>query len=212
MHKSTPVRPVATPCILRLLIPPCTRLPVLSLPQRYRANVRSMQGEIQKTPNGARYPWAPLSGSTVRPRTRGHCLRTLALQRQQKPLRVVLHRNDAIGVSGAPGQMLQIILQTLGPPFPAKQQSVPRPREPGFHVMTHGRGGGTRSPSRDPALSFPTPLQPLEKELECKLQLAGTVHSAGDGACLAGIHVRVRDSELGAVEHVECLRTELHVE
>ncbi len=46
-------------------------------------------------------------------KTRGHGLNTLALQGQQQPLRVVFHRDNAIGVSAAARQLLQIIFKTL---------------------------------------------------------------------------------------------------
>ncbi len=51
----------------------------------------------------------------------------------------------------------------------------------------------------------------LENELEGKLKLAGTVHRAGDGPCLAGIHVRIGNGELRPVKYIECLCAKLHV-
>jgi hypothetical protein len=48
-------------------------------------------------------------------KTRCHGLNTLALQGQQQPLRVVFHRDNAIGVSAAARQLLQIIFKSLRP-------------------------------------------------------------------------------------------------
>ena len=49
----------------------------------------------------------------ARSQTRSHRLNTLALQGQQKTLRVILYRNNAIGMPNGSGQTIQIALQAL---------------------------------------------------------------------------------------------------